>query len=296
MTTQSITLPQAWMMAIRVRTMLIPSIQIISSTALAYAVKGSLDWAIVFGAWFVAVLITIGTNLINDVIDFENGGDPINRFGQMKVLRAGLLSKNALLIAGLGSFTVACAIPLLLDFNAIVCFLVVLSAICGYCYTGGPYPISYLGLSELFIFIFYGGVCIITPFYVQTGTVNAAVILLASQMGMLAILPNALNNFRDINEDASINKRTMAVRFGKRFARWELLAFTFLPFILNFAWMGLGYIEAALIPLLLLPLAILFLRSVFYVEPGSIFNRYFGLSVLIHFLFGIALSIGFFLA
>lgn len=292
MAAKSISLPQAWMMAVRIRTLLIPSIQVAASTGLAYVVHGSIEWSIAIGAWFIAVLITIGTNLINDVIDFEKGGDPLNRFGQLKVIRAGLLSKSSVFIAGMAALGIACAMPFLLHLNAFICFLVILSAICGYCYTGGPFPISYLGLSELFIFIFYGGVCIITPFYVQTGAINAAVVLLSVQLGMLAILPNALNNFRDIFEDAAVNKRTLAVRFGKTFARREIALLTFTPFILNIAWIFLGYPEAALMPLLLVPLAYIFVRGVLTTEPGPIFNRYFGLSVLVHFLFGAALTGG----
>lgn len=173
--------------------------------------------------------------------------------------------------------------------------LIALCVACGYCYTGGPYPISYLGLSELFILVFYGGVCVGASFYLQTGYLSFAAMLCAVQMGLLAILPNALNNFRDIHEDAENNKNTLAVRFGKTFARWELGILTYLPFALGLVWMFLGYVESALIPLFLLPMAFLFVRELWTTEPGPLFNRFFGLSVLLHFLFGIFLVIGFFL-
>lgn len=287
-----ISTPQAWMMAVRVRTLLIPSIQVLSSTGLAFAVSGSINWIIAATAWLVAVLITIGTNLINDVIDFENGGDPLNRFGQLKVIRAGLLSKRAVFIAGMAAFGLACALPIVLQMGPLICGLVILAVLCGYAYTGGPFPISYLGLSELFILMFYGGVCIVTPFYVQTGVLGVAPFLLALQMGLLAILPNALNNFRDIFEDAAINKRTLAVRFGKVFARYEIMALTSLPFVLNCGWLLLGWPMAFLMPYLLVPLAVIFVKGVLNTEPGPIFNRYFGLSVMVHFLFGLALTAG----
>lgn len=283
---------KAWTLAIRPPTLLIPTTQIMISTALASAFTSHINWAIAFGAWIVALLITIGTNLINDVIDFEKGDDPLNRSGRVKVIKAGLLSKSAVATAGLLSLGIACMIPLLLSVNSEVFFLVLLSVVCGYCYTGGPYPISYLGLSEFFIFIFYGWVCIITPFYIQTGIINNEIILAASQMGLLAILPNALNNFRDRAEDILINKKTLAVRLGDRFARCEITFLTLMPFLMNFLWIYFGFLKAAFFPLILLPRAIIFIKNIWKTEPGPAINAFFKPSVLILFFFGLALMVG----
>ena len=160
---------QVWTIAVRLPTLLIPTIQVITGTGVAYATSNHIDWFIALAAWLVAVLITIGTNLINDAIDFEKGGDTLKHPEQLKVIRAGLLTHRQLFMAGLLAFALACSIPFALEIDRLACFgLVLLSALCGYCYTGGPYPISYSGLSELFIFIFYGGVCVIVPFYAQT--------------------------------------------------------------------------------------------------------------------------------
>jgi len=168
---------------------------------------------------------------------------------------------------------------------------VALSVICGYCYTGGPYPISYLGLSEIFIFIFYGGVCVIVPYYAQTYQLNWQIIVAAIQMGLLAILPNALNNFRDITYDAAANKKTLAVRFGRKFAAWELTALVLVPFVINIIWSFVGY-AAMMMPFQLIPLVYFFIRAVWRSPSGQVLNRYFGLSVLIHFLFGLLLIAG----
>jgi len=288
---------KAWLTAIRLPTLLIPTIQVGTATGVAIVFTSHINWRIAFYAWLVAVLITIGTNLINDAIDFKNGGDPINHFERKKVIPAGLLTLSQVYMGGLLALALACAIPFALDVDKLLCFgIVLLSAICGYCYTGGPYPISYLGLSEIFIFIFYGGVCVTIPFYAQTYQINAAIILAACQMGMLAILPNALNNFRDIYEDKAVHKHTLAVRFGKEFARWEISAFTIIPFIINICWLFLGFSAAALMPLLLLPLVFMFLRGIWKSEPSRVLNKYFGVSVMIHFSFGILLIIGLLIA
>lgn len=284
---------KSWMIAIRPPTMLIPTIQVATGTGVAMVYSGSINWLIAFYAWIVAVCITIGTNLINDACDYKEGGDPVGRSGRLKVINAGLLTQNQVYAGGLIAFAIACMVPFGLQVDAWACFgLVLLSVVCGYCYTAGPYPISYLGLSEIFVFIFYGGVCVMVPFYAQTYFLNPAILLAAAQMGMLAILPNALNNFRDMHEDVLVNKRTLAVRFGRNFARWEIASLTMAPFLLNIGWLFLGYVEAMLMPLLLLPIALMFVRAVWHIEATKVLNKYFGLSVLIHFFFGVLLIIG----
>ena len=288
---------QAWATAARLRTLPIPTIQVLTGAALAYSITGAMNLSILFFTWLVAVFITIGTNLINDVIDFDKGENQPKRVGFLKVISAGIISRKNVQLAGLSSFALALFFGMFLGIHAGwgVFLVIILSAICGYCYTGGPYPISYLGLSELFILVFYGGVCVGAAFYLQTGYLSFAAMLCAFQMGLLAILPNALNNFRDIHEDAGNNKFTLAVRFGQAFARWELAILTFLPFFLGIIWLFLGYVEAALIPAFLLPMAFLFIKGLWVTEPSPLFNRFFALSVLLHFLFGVFLVIGFFL-
>lgn len=285
---------KAWIMAIRLRSLPIPTIQVLTGTALAYVSIGHINVALAFSTWLVAICITIGTNLINDVFDFEKGGDLLNRVGQVKVIRAGYLTQVQVLAGGLLFLGLApiFAIPLMLETSWWMLPIVFLSVVCGYCYTGGPYPICYLGLSEAFIFVFYGGVCVISSFYVQTGDINNASFLLATQMGMLAILPNALNNLRDIFEDAQVHRFTLAVRFGGIFARWEILLLTLIPFVINVGWLYLGYPKAFLMPFLLLPLALFFIIGVWRSPQGTVLNRYFGFSVLVHFMFGFLLVIG----
>lgn len=284
----------AWKTAIRVRTLPIPTIQVVTASALAYETTGYIDPLMFVYTLLVAVLITIGTNLINDVYDFDRGGDEITHTGHMKVLRAGLLKRNELFAGGIATLigAVILSVPLSLHASPWIIFVVSLSALCGFAYTGGRYPIAYLGLSEIFVFVFYGGVCILSAFYIQTGHLSAESWLLAAQMGLLAILPNAINNFRDMIEDATVNKKTLAVRFGKIFARWEIAICSFFPFLLNFYWIAFGQIGAVLFPLILLPLAFLFVKTLWVTEPGAVFNRFFALGVLIHFLFGFLLFIG----
>ena len=285
---------EAWLMALRIRTLPIPTIQVGSAVGAAYAIAGTFDGWIALCTWLIAVLITIGTNLINDLFDYEKGGDPLIRFGQTKVLRAGFLSTKEIRIGGLTAFGASLVLAFFLSLHSgwMIFPIILLSTVMGYCYTGGPFPICYLGLSELFILIFYGGVCVLTSYYLQAGHLSPEAWLLALQMGLLAIIPNALNNFRDIYEDREVNKKTLAVRFGKNFARWEVALLLIVPFACNLFWLFLGYPIAFLLPYLLLPIVILLIHSVSLNDPGPQFVRYFKLSILIHFAFGCLVTIG----
>jgi 1,4-dihydroxy-2-naphthoate octaprenyltransferase len=287
---------QAWAIAARLRTLPIPTIQVLTGTALAYAIKGSIDWILLLFTWLVAIFITMGTNLINDVIDFDNGEEDSKRVGFLKVISAGIIPRKHVWLAGMICFalTIFFGFLLTLQTSWFIFFIVLASVICGYCYTGGPYPISYLGLSEVFILIFYGFVCVGASYYVQTGHVSVQALLCALQMGLLAILPNALNNLRDMHEDAENQKFTLAVRYGKDFAYREIALLTYIPFFLGLIWLFLGY-PTALIPIFLIPIAFIFVRGVKTTDSGPLFNRLFGMSVLVHFLFGACLMLGFLL-
>ncbi len=282
----------AWLLAIRPPTLLIPTIQIVTASSLAFKLKGTIDWQIALSAWLVAVLITVGTNLINDACDDEKGLDKNSAHSKRKVIALGYLTRAQVFKGGLLAFAMACLIPWTLPSYAFTCFLIVLfCSLIGYCYTAGPYPISYLGLSELFILIFYGGVCVGVPYYAMTHVITPGIIIASLQMGLLAILPNALNNLRDIDEDRLANKKTLAVRFGIAFARYEIVAIVVSAFALNLSWFFLGSIKQGILPYFLLPLAYIFLKGICGEIKEDKILRYFLLSVSIHFLFGLMLSL-----
>lgn len=280
--------------ASRPRTLSIPSIQVIAGLVLAYVTLGQINWFLALSSWLVALFMTIAVNLLNDLIDFQKGGDPLGRSGFLKVLRMGYLSQNEMAIAGFTSlaFTFLFGIPLIIEGGIPLLLAIAVSAIMAYCYTGGPFPISYLGLSEVFVFLFFGMVCIGSVFFVQTHMITLPLLLLITQMGLLAIVPNALNNFRDMDDDALCSKRTLAVQLGASFCRKEIAFLTLIPFLIGFGWIFCGFFNAAFLPLCAFPLAFLMIFYICKTDPGQVFNRYFRLSAIVHLLFGVLLSIG----
>ncbi len=101
--------------------------------------------------------------------------------------------------------------------------LVAISLLCAVLYTGGPFPLAYLGLGDLFVFLFFGPVATLGAYFLQTASFSWAPIFLGIGSGMLAVAPLVVNNIRDEEEDRKTQKKTLVVRFGKRFGRIEYL-------------------------------------------------------------------------
>lgn len=283
-----------WFLAARPRTLPVSLPPILVGTALASQNVDALNWLLVIGALFCSLGIQIGTNLVNDALDFKKGADREDRLGPLRVTQKGLLTFNQVMMGGCLSFLFAffCGIPLMLAGGWPLFFILVISIACGYCYTGGPFPLAYTGASDLFILIFFGWVSTCSVYYLQTGTVDFPCFLAATQIGLLAIVPHAINNLRDHVSDARISKRTLAVRFGPLAARKEIAFFSFAPFVLGLFWWFEGFPSMAIFPLLSLYWIIPNVKAIWSHEPSPIMNEFLAKSALCELIFAFLLTIG----
>ena len=234
-----------------------------------------------------ASLIQIGTNFANDYYDAVNGADTDDREGFTRVVASGLIDPGAVRRAMWLAFAAAVAVGTYLVAVGGVPILVVgvVSVAAGIAYTGGPYPLGYHGLGDLFVFVFFGVVAVAGTYYVQAaalaggavpvtlpaGTVTLAAVVAGVPIAALSTNILVVNNLRDREEDAATGKRTLAVRFGPRFARAEYLAMTALAYLTPvwFAATGRG---AAALPLVTLPLAAAVTRTVLTETSGEALN------------------------
>lgn len=209
-----------------------------------------------------ALLIQVGTNFANDYYDFVKGADTGERVGPRRAVASGLIRpavmKSAMALVFLAAFLLGLC---LLRYGGWPLLLVgVSSVVCGVAYTGGPYPLGYNGLGDLFVFIFFGLVAVCITYFVQTGTVTTPVILVACAIGALSANILVVNNYRDVETDAKAGKRTLVVRFGRGFARAQfalaLLTAGAIPLVL----LKFGFSGWVALPLLLTPMAILHFR------------------------------------
>lgn len=282
-----------WLLAIRPKTLSAAVVPVIVGSALAAHEPTAVTWWVFFCALFGSVLIQIATNLINDALDFKKGADTGERLGPIRVTQAGLISADAVMRMAWICLVLAAlfGIPLLYRGGWPMLIVGLSSIVAAYAYTGGPYPLAYHGLGELFVIIFFGFVAVGGTFYAHSLQLTRSALLAGYAVGALATVLIVINNLRDAGSDRQSNKRTLAVRFGEGFARFEVLFFVLTPFIAIavMAWMRTQY--GFLMTLCALPIAILLLVRV-QRSRGAELNRCLAIAGGLQWAFGILFVIG----
>lgn len=282
-----------WILASRPKTLTAAVIPVIAGTSLAANERINIDWALFLFALFGALFIQIGTNLINDVADFQKGSDTAERLGPVRVTQAGLLTEREVVRGAVLAFAAAvlCGIPLVVHGGIPLIIIGVVSLVAGYAYTAGPFPLAYHGWGDFFVILFFGLVAVGGSYYLQTGAMGIPALLAGVSVGSLAAVLIAVNNLRDRQGDLESGKRTLAARFGIRFARIEIAILALAPFFIGAYWFFRGERLAFLLPLLALPLAIAIIRSARR-DIGRELNRTLGKAAALHALHGILFSLG----
>jgi 1,4-dihydroxy-2-naphthoate octaprenyltransferase len=223
-----------------------------------------------------AILIQIGTNLANDVFDHEKGADGPDRLGPVRVTQAGLLSPRAVRAGMVVAFALATLAGVYLTTAAgwPVVAIGVASIAAGVAYTGGPWPLGYHGLGDVFVFIFFGPVAVCGTAFVATTHVSPLVVIASVPLGCLATAVLVVNNVRDRETDLRAGKRTLPVRFGRRFGVLEyaslVLGAYLVPVVLVFFGARSPWL---LLPLVTLPVAWRLTRTVAIETRGPPLNR-----------------------
>ena len=284
-----------WLMAFRPKTLTACLVPIIVGTALVKAMRLQIDLEVVFYTLLASLFIQIGTNLVNDAVDFKKGADTEKRLGPQRVTQSGLFSFRQVMIGAALCFFLAilCGVPLVLKGGGPIVLIGLVSIMMGYAYTAGPFPRAYLGLGDFFVLVFFGLVAVMGVFYLHTQTWSFQAFWVGLQVGFHATVLIAVNNLRDVDGDRVVNKKTLVVRFGKPFARYEIAFLSLAPFVMNYYWWSMGYVGACLISFLALPFALIVIKNIFKVDASSAYNKFLGQSALLHLLFGLLLSLGF---
>ena len=204
-----------------------------------------------------AVLVQVGTNFANDYYDYVKGADTADRVGPRRAVAAGLVTPAAMRRAMAAVFLAAFVSGLgLIHWGGPWMLAVGLASIaCGVAYTGGPLPLAYLGLGDLFVFVFFGLVAVSVTYFVQAGRVSRSALLAGVPMGLLCANILLVNNYRDADTDTLARKRTLVVRLGRGFAKVQFVASLAVAFAVPLAFFSHGYRVGCLLPLALAPMA-----------------------------------------
>jgi 1,4-dihydroxy-2-naphthoate octaprenyltransferase len=280
-----------WISAARLRTLPAAIVPVIVGTAVARA-SGGIAWGPALAALAGAIAIQIGTNFANDVFDAEKGADTADRIGPLRAVSAGLISAATMKRAMIGAFAVASVFGLYLVATAgwPVVAIGVASIISGIAYTGGPWPLGYHGLGDVFVMVFFGFVAVCGTVFVQLHAVPCLAWWAAIPVGSLATAILVVNNLRDRATDVRAGKRTLAVRFGRRAALAEyalLLAAAYavpLALAVHHPWRALPMITA--------PLALVRLGQLASASDGPTFNALLAATGQLLLLHGALFSVG----
>jgi 1,4-dihydroxy-2-naphthoate polyprenyltransferase len=212
----------AWFAATRPRTLPVSVAPVLVGSALAWH-EGHFDIRAAGLCVAFALMAQIAANFANDYFDFVKGADTEKRVGPRRAVASGLIRpdamRNAIWIVCIAAFVTGLG---LLPFGGWPLLLVGLSClVCAVAYTGGPYPLGYHGLGDIFVFVFFGPVAVCSTVYVQLGQLEIACVPVAAAIGSLAANVLVVNNVRDAETDFQAGKRTLVVRFGRRFARCQ---------------------------------------------------------------------------
>lgn len=287
---------RALLFAIRFKTLTAGVAPVVVATTLVVAQRKPVLWWVSGLALMGALLIQMATNLFNDAIDFEKGADTKDRIGPTRVTASGQMTQRQ--VYGIASlmlfFALVCGIPLVYQGGLVVVGIGLISMFLAYGYTGGPLPLAYWGLGDIFVILFFGLIAVGVTHYLHTFELLTSDALVAGlQTGLLATVLIAINNFRDMDQDRLVDKKTWAVRFGARFVRIEIAILVGLTFLLNFYWLTKEWWLAGLLPVLLIWKGYRLVRSIFIEPPSPRYNDFLGHAAQLQLLFTVSLSLGF---
>jgi 1,4-dihydroxy-2-naphthoate octaprenyltransferase len=285
---------QAWILAARPRTLPVAVAPVLVGTALAIA-EGSARALPAAAALLGALLLQIGANFANDLFDAEKGADGDDRIGPPRAMQLGLVSARQMRFAIACSFGAAALVGSYLVFVGgwPIVAIGLASIAAALAYTGGPFAFGYRGLGDVAVFIFFGPVAVAGSHYVQALSFSGLALAASLPIGALATAILVVNNLRDIDSDARVGKRTLAVRIGARATRIEYAGLLIFAYAIAPDFWLLGFASAwVALPFLTLPWALALARRIATSSDGPTLNCSLSDTARLTLAFSLLFSIG----
>ena len=284
---------RAWILAARPATLTAAFAPVAVGTACAWRV-GGLRWDAALAALLGAFLIQVATNFANDMFDFQKGADTEERLGPTRAAQAGLLTVRQLRRGIIVAFALALGVGIYLTWVAgpVVILIGLASMAAGLAYTGGPFPLAYNGLGDIFVMAFFGFVAVCGTAFVQALFVPDIAWLASVPIGALATAILVVNNVRDVEGDARAGKTTLVVRFGRAGGVREYALLLVAAYVIPVVIFVLGWASAwVCLPLVTILWARMLFRSVAN-DRGAVLNQTLAWTAKLLSLFGILFAIG----
>lgn len=271
---------KSYILAARPKTLPAAIVPVWVGCVLTLRLTGSWDGWLAFYTLVSALWIQIATNFFNDAIDAEKGADTNARLGPVRATASGRLSTKAVYSAAVVCLLLAAAFgwPLFLARGWPMIAIALPSFYLAYGYTGGPLPLAYKGLGELFVILFFGLVAVAGTVFVQTGDWYKESILMGLAVGCLSAVLISINNLRDVDEDRLNGKNTLVVRWGRAavinlICMMILVSYASVTVLLGIG-LGLFYFVPAL------ALGLMIVHGLCKHSPNSIYNKFLAVAAL----------------
>ena len=283
----------SWLIASRPRTLLAAFVPVMVGSAVAFN-EGKLKIILSLSALLCSLLIQVGTNFTNDLYDFLKGSDTTKRKGPRRVLASGLIYVGEMKTAIVLTFFTAFLIGLFLVYHGgfVILVIGILSILAGLAYTAGPYPLAYNALGDIFVFMFFGIIGTVGTYYLHTNDLSIVSFISSIPVGALVTNILVVNNYRDIEEDKTAGKKTLAVKLGKNFTRYQfifLIVLSFLVPLILFIFFNVSIF--IFLPYLTLPIAYKVI-SMIYTLNGTQLNSTLELTARLSAIYGLLFSAG----
>ncbi len=279
-----------WILAARPKTLPAAVVPVWLGGVLSWSLSGQYDWFLGGLTLVGAVAIQVATNFFNDAIDAQKGADTEQRLGPRRATASGRLrSRSVFGAAFLFLFIAAVAGAFLTQARGGVILAIGLPSLyLSYGYTGGPVPLAYRGLGELFVILFFGLVAVMGTVFIQLHEWRGEAALLGLQLGLLSALLISINNIRDREEDRQSEKSTLAVKLGEKRAKGLLVAMWLGVVLCAPFWhlFHLSELRWASLPVVIL--GVLILPKILRESPSARYNKYLAVGGVQLLLFGAA--------
>jgi len=281
-----------WLTALRLKTLPASISPVIIGSAYAHSV-GKFAWLPFVVILFCASAIQIVTNFINEIYDFKNGADNENRLGSVRSVSTGAISQTTMKVVSIVLIIITFFAGLYLvsisDYYILIVGL--LSLIFSWAYTGGPFPLAYNGLGDVFVLLFFGLIAVCGTFYVFSGYIDIFIITSSFVPGILSMNILSVNNIRDIATDQAVNKNTLAVKIGEKKSIALYVSLLFLVYVIESYLAILKSSYWLLLPIITIPLAVYIVRELILAE-GREYNKVLAMTAMLMMLNSVLLTIG----
>lgn len=280
-----------FILAARPKTLPAAIVPVWIGVVVAYYLEG--EWSPLWAFYTVmgSIWIQIATNFFNDAIDADKGADTEARLGPVRATASGQLSRKTVYGAACVCLLIAAvfSLPLIWLRGWPMLLIGVPSFYFSYGYTGGPWPLAYKGLGEVFVILFFGVIAVSGTVFVQTGEWYQEALLAGIAVGCLSAVLISINNLRDEDEDRGNHKNTLAVTLGRCWAMSLLFLMSGIAYCVVLSLFGVRAELLYFLPAVLLGSFILY--AVLRTPAGVIYNKYLALAALQLILYAAAFTV-----